>query len=80
MENVILSYGFPLIFLVLGILQTIYPQKSFMYGIKWMFTKESQLSDITIILIRITGVIILITSLILLIQGIREATFFSMYI
>lgn len=78
MENVILSYGFPLIFLVLGILQTIYPQKSFMFGIKWMFTKESQLSDITIILIRITGVIIIITSLIMLIQGIREATYISM--
>lgn len=57
-----------IVLLIIGIIQTIYPEKTFMFGRRWMFTDKSQLSDITKILIRIGGIIIIIFSVIALVQ------------
>lgn len=68
MKYVVLLYIMLIVLLVIGIIQTIYPEKTFMFGRKWMFTDKSQLSDIAKILIRIGGIIIIIISVIALVQ------------
>jgi hypothetical protein len=68
MRYVILLYIMPIVLLAIGIIQTIYPEKTFMFGRRWMLTDESQLSDTAKVLIRIGGVIIIIISVIVLIQ------------
>jgi hypothetical protein len=64
----ILLFVVAIIFLGIGIIQTIYPEKTFMFGRRWMFTEESQLSDIMIILIRIAGIIVIFMSIKMLIE------------
>ena len=71
MRKIILLYVFPIILLWFGIIQIIHPEKTFMYWRRWMFTKDSQLSDIMIILIRVEGVILILGSLWILIKGIQ---------
>ena len=72
MEYVVLLYIMPIMLLVIGIIQTIYPEKTFMFGRRWMFTNESQLSDTAKILIRIAGIIIIIISVVSLVAVIIE--------
>lgn len=67
-----LLYVLPIVFLGLGIIQTIYPEKTFMFGRRWMFTEESHLSDMSKFLIRVAGIVIMVISVWMLIKGVQE--------
>lgn len=57
-------YAFSVGLLVIGILQTIYPEKTYMFGRSWMYKKGTEVSDMAKLFIRIAGIIIVILSVV----------------
>ena len=67
MERISL-YVLTIILLGFGIIQTIYPEGTYMFGIRWMFAEGSQLNGIAKIFLRIAGIAIIFVSVALFIK------------
>lgn len=46
-----------LLIIVIGIAQIAFPEKSYLFGRRWMYKNEPEISELHKILIRVTGVV-----------------------